>query len=115
MARLQAQLQEFAAERDWDQFHSPKNLIMALVGEIGELVEIFQWLTPEESSQVMQDHGSAERVREELADVMGYVLRLADVLDIDLSKALVDKIEVNRSKYPIDKAKGNATKYTDLK
>ena len=109
---LQRQLRDFAAERDWEQFHSPKNLVMALAGEVGELMEIFQWLTPDESAMVMTD--AAGRVREEMADVLAYLLRLADVLDVDLEAALAEKIVKNALKYPVETARSVATKYTDL-
>lgn len=101
IADLQRQLKEFAAERDWEQFHSPKNLVMALVGEAGELTELFQWLTPEESLRVMDDAASADRVRDEIADVLAYLLRLSDVLGVDLEEALAAKIIKNAAKYPI--------------
>ncbi|MDT0413709.1 MULTISPECIES: nucleotide pyrophosphohydrolase [Streptomyces] len=111
---LQQSLASFAAERDWEQFHTPKNLAMALTGECGELVEIFQWLTPDESTTVMDDPVRAARVREEMADVFAYLLRMADVLELDLERALADKIEVNRGKYPAHLARGRADKYTQL-
>jgi dCTP diphosphatase len=101
IADLQRQLREFAAERDWEQFHSPKNLVMALVGEAGELTELFQWLTPDESMRVMDDAASADRVRDEIADVLAYLLRLSDVLCVDLEEALAAKIIKNAAKYPI--------------
>jgi len=100
IADLQGQLREFAAERDWEQFHSPKNLVMALVGEVGELTELFQWLTPEESARIMDDAGAAAKVRDELADVLAYLLRLSDVLGVDLEEALAAKIIKNAAKYP---------------
>jgi NTP pyrophosphatase (non-canonical NTP hydrolase) len=100
IADLQRQLREFAAERDWEQFHSPKNLVMALVGEVGELTELFQWLTPEESARIMADSGAAGMVRDELADVLAYLLRLSDVLGVDLEEALAAKIIKNAAKYP---------------
>jgi len=109
---LQRQLRDFAAERDWEQFHSPKNLVMALAGEVGELMEIFQWLTPDESVRVMTD--AAGKVREEMADVLAYLLRLADVLDVDLEAALAEKMVKNAMKYPVETARSVATKYTDL-
>ncbi|MGW0699235.1 nucleotide pyrophosphohydrolase [Streptomyces sp. NPDC002867] len=111
---LQQVLARFAAERDWEQFHTPKNLAMALAGESGELLEIFQWLTPEESAAVMNEPGRAARVREEMADVLAYLLRMASVLDLDLEQALLEKIETNRRKYPADLARGRADKYTHL-
>jgi dCTP diphosphatase len=98
---LQDQLRQFAAERDWEQFHTPKNLVMALTGEAGELTEIFQWLTPEESAAVMADPGRATAVRDELADVLAYLLRLADVLGVDIEQALTDKMVKNAVKYPV--------------
>ena len=101
IADLQRQLREFAAERDWEQFHSPKNLVMALVGEAGELTELFQWLTPDESVGVMDDAASADRVRDEIADVLAYLLRLSDVLGVDLEEALAAKIIKNAAKYPV--------------
>ncbi|MFH8888670.1 nucleotide pyrophosphohydrolase [Streptomyces sp. NPDC017949] len=111
---LQQALAEFAAEREWEQFHTAKNLAMALAGETGELLELFQWLTPEESVTVMHDPQEATRVREEMADVFAYLLRMADVLGVDLEQALVEKIEVNGRKYPADRARGRADKYTQL-
>ncbi|MBM4251416.1 MAG: nucleotide pyrophosphohydrolase [Deltaproteobacteria bacterium] len=108
-------LRSFAAARDWDQFHTPKNLVMALSGEVGELTEIFQWLTPEQSAAVTATPAVAENVRDELADVMLYVLRLSDVLGVDLEAAIWAKLAKNAAKYPVDLAKGRATKYTELK
>lgn len=114
LSSLQHALAQFAAERDWEQFHTPKNLAMALASEGGELLEIFQWLTPQQSAQVMQDEVRAVQVREEMADVLAYLLRLSDVLDVDLEQALVEKIEKNRHKYPVRLARGKADKYTQL-
>ncbi|MFJ1562135.1 nucleotide pyrophosphohydrolase [Streptomyces mirabilis] len=111
---LQDELARFAAEREWEQFHTPKNLAMALAGESGELLEVFQWLTPEQSAQVMEDPARAVQVREEMADVFAYLLRLADVLGLDLEQALTEKIETNRRKYPVHVARGRADKYTQL-
>ncbi len=87
---------------------------MALSGEVGELVEIFQWLTPEQSTQIMHDSVDSERVRHELADVLAYLLRLADVLDIDILSALEAKMSLNSTKYPVELARGNAQKYDQL-
>jgi NTP pyrophosphatase (non-canonical NTP hydrolase) len=114
ISSLQRQLRRFAAERDWEQFHSPKNLVMALTGEVGELTELFQWLTPAESAAVMTGEAGAERVREEMADVLAYLLRLADVLDVDLEAALSAKIIKNAEKYPVRAARSSAAKYTDV-
>lgn len=114
IASLQRQLRDFAAERDWEQFHSPKNLVMALTGEVGELTEIFQWLSPEESASIMTTAVRAGQVREEMADVLAYLLRLADVLGVDLEVALAEKIVKNAVKYPVEGARGAAAKYRDL-
>lgn len=108
------ELRRFADERDWQQFHTPKNLVMALAGEAGELVEIFQWLTPKQSMAVMQDATAAQRVRDEIADVYGYLLRLCDVLDVDMQDALAVKIRSNAERYPVERARGSAAKHTDL-
>ena len=107
---IQTELARFAQERDWEQFHSPKNLSMALAGEAGELLEIFQWLTEEQSSRVSLTIKQLNAVSEELADIMIYTLRLADRLDIDLQTAIADKIEKNAARYTIEAAKGNAQK-----
>ena len=112
---LQRELREFAAQRNWQRFHTPKNLVMALTGEVGELVELFQWLTPEESAAVMTRPGQAERVREEVADVFAYLLQLTDVLDIDLAAALREKMQRNEQRYPVSLAKGRADKYDQLR
>ena len=111
---IQKQLSDFADERDWDQFHNPKNLAMALSVEASELVEIFQWLTPEQAEEIMSTNES-EHVKEEIADVMIYLIRLADKLNVDLEDAVADKIIKNGEKYPIDTSKGSTTKRTTLK
>jgi dCTP diphosphatase len=108
--RLAVRLRTFAQERDWEQFHTPKNLAMALSVESGELLELFQWLTPEQSHGITDAPAGAERVHEELADVLIYLVRLADVLDVDLEAAVEAKLKVNVQKYPIDLAYGNAAK-----
>lgn len=111
--RLREQLRQFAAERDWDRFHSPKNLAAALSVEAAELLEPFQWLSEEQSRSLPPD--SLERVTHELADVFLYLIRLADRLDVDLVAAAARKIELNARKYPVDKSRGSAAKYTDLR
>jgi dCTP diphosphatase len=108
---LQQRLAAFAAARDWDQFHSPKNLAMALSVEAAELVEEFQWLTEEQSRAL--DAVRHERVRLELADVFIYLLRLADRLDVDLVRAAGDKIEQNERKYPAERVRGDSRKYDE--
>lgn len=109
---LAKKLEEFAAERDWNQFHSPKNLAMALSVEAAELLEHFQWLTEVQSNSLPPE--KLEQVREEIADVLIYLTRLADKLGIDPLAAAFMKIEKNRGKYPIHKAKGSAKKSSDL-
>jgi dCTP diphosphatase len=109
---LRIRLAAFVAERDWDQFHSPKNLIMALVAEVGELVEHFQWLTAEQSSSLPPE--TLAEVELEIADVLLFLLRLCDKLAIDPLAAAAKKLELNANKYPIEKARGRATKYDKL-
>lgn len=111
---LTAQLREFAKEREWEQFHTPKNLAMALSGEAGELLSEFQWLRDDEIPGWLRNPANRTAVEHEIADVFGYLLRLADVLGTDLEKALRAKIRVNGKKYPVELARGNATKYTSL-
>lgn len=112
---LRDQLRQFAAERNWEQFHTPRNLLLALVGEVGELAELFQWVSDEQAAVIMRDEQLAARVREELADVLGYVVQLADALGIDLYEALRAKIILNAEKYPAGLAHGTAAKYTELR
>ena len=101
---LTLRLRSFAHERDWQQFHTPKNLVMAMTGEVGELTELFQWLTQEESTNIMRDPDTARQVRHEIADVLAYLLRLSDVLGIDIAAALLEKITINAEKYPVSGA-----------
>lgn len=108
---LKERLRDFAAERDWDQFHSPKNLAMALIGEAGELVEHFQWLTEAESAGLSAE--KLEEVKLELADILIYLIRLADKLDVDLVQAADQKMKLNERKYPADRVRGDARKYTE--
>jgi dCTP diphosphatase len=107
---LQLRLREFSDARDWEQFHSPKNLAMALAGEVGELLEIFQWLSEAESSDLGDE--DRDRVAEEVADIQIYLLRLADVLSVPLPAAVEGKIAENERKYPVGESRGNATKYS---
>lgn len=109
---IQKSLREFAKERDWDQFHNPKNLAMALSGEAGELLEIFQWLSAEQSLKENLHEEDLKSVTDEIADVVIYALRLSDKLGIDLESAIDNKIKKNAEKYPVDLAKGNAIKYS---
>ncbi|MFB7724441.1 nucleotide pyrophosphohydrolase [Nocardia sp. NPDC056100] len=105
----------FSQRRDWERFHTPKNLVMALTGEVGELAEIFQWLTPEQSQAICDDELGRVKVEHEVADVMMYLLRLAAVLDIDLASAVQTKLLVNEERYPVELARGRAAKYSELK
>ncbi|MEU9093479.1 nucleotide pyrophosphohydrolase [Streptomyces sp. NPDC087901] len=98
---LQQRLAAFAAARDWGQYHTPKNLASALSVEAAELVEIFQWLTPEQSARVMEDPGTAPRVADEVADVLAYLLQFCEVLGIDALAALAAKIERNERRFPV--------------
>jgi dCTP diphosphatase len=111
LTELQERVRAFAEARDWDQFHSPKNLAMALAVEAAELVEQFQWLTEAESA--VPDARTLAAVRLEAADVLIYLVRLADKLGIDLLDAAAEKIALNEQKYPADRVRGDARKYTD--
>ena len=107
---IQSRLADFAKDRDWEQFHSPKNLSMALAGEVGELLEIFQWLTEEQSQRSSLTKDQLAAATDELADVLIYALRLADKLDIDLQDAVSTKINKNALRYTVEASKGNAAK-----
>lgn len=108
---LREKINAFVKERDWDQFHTPKNLAMAMIVEAAELVEQFQWNTPEESQTLTPE--KREAVSHELADTLVYLLRIAEVLEIDLIEATNQKIVLNTKKYPVEKARGKNNKYTD--
>jgi len=108
---LQRRLREFANEREWDRFHSPKNLSIALAVEASELLERFQWLTDEESRRLVECPEDYRAVIEEVADVMIYLIRLADKLDVDLEQAVAAKMHKNAERYPVNLARGNAMKY----
>jgi NTP pyrophosphatase (non-canonical NTP hydrolase) len=109
---LRIRLAQFATERDWDQFHNPKNLAMAVAGEAGELVEHFQWLDFEQAQNLPQ--ATRDEVALECADVLLFLLRLCDRLDIDLGAAAEKKLALNAKKYPVEKSRGRATKYNKL-
>ena len=110
LTALAAKLRLFARERDWEQFHTPKNLAMALTVEAAELQEIFQWLNGGDSAALSAK--DRQRVAEELADVLLYLVRLADVMKIDLERAALDKLALNAEKYPADKVRGRSDKYS---
>ncbi|MBI9093169.1 MAG: nucleotide pyrophosphohydrolase [Desulfobacterium sp.] len=111
MEALKQKLREFAKARDWDQFHSPKNLAMALSVEVAELVEHFQWLTQEES--YITEPEKLEAIRQEIGDILIYLTRLSDKLGIDPLQASRDKIEINGRKYPVEAVRGSARKYNE--
>lgn len=110
MAEFQRRFRKFVAERDWEQFHSPKNLAMALAGEVGELLEHFQWLTQDESRNLPEE--ARQAVAEEIADIQIYLATLADRLGIEIGPAVALKMKHNAEKYPADQARGSARKYT---
>ncbi len=112
MKELIEKLRKFADERDWEQFHSPKNLSMALTVEAGEILECFQWLTEEQSKNLNPE--ALKRVKEEIGDVQIYLARLADQLGFSPLEAAEEKLKQNKKKYPVEKVKGKAKKYTEL-
>jgi dCTP diphosphatase len=112
LRELRDRLRDFAAARDWNQFHSPKNLAIALSVEAGELLEHFQWLSDKES--LTAPPSKVGEIEKEMADVLLYLIRLADMLNVDLIQAAVEKIRINARKYPVEKSRGSAKKYTEL-
>lgn len=114
LADLKARVLAFVRARDWEQFHSPKNLSMALAAESGELMEHFLWSTSEESKAVAADAAKRGKIADELADVVIYALEFANITGLDLAAAIEAKMAVNAKKYPVEKAKGRSDKYTDL-
>lgn len=112
LVELRDALRAFAVERDWDQFHSPRNLAAALAVEAAELLEPFQWLTDEQSRELSTEARAA--VEQEMADVLLYLVRLADKLGVDLEQAARAKIELNAQKYPVERARGSSRKYDEL-
>jgi NTP pyrophosphatase (non-canonical NTP hydrolase) len=114
LEELAGRLRRFAHDREWEQFHTPKNLAMALAGEVGELLAELQWLTPKESARAMEDPEAAGRLRSELADVMVYLTRLADVLDVDLVEAAHAKLDQSERRYSVEAYRGSARKAPPL-
>ena len=112
VVELTTLVRSFADSRDWQQFHTARNLVLALVGETGELAAEFQWISDDKIVNALQDADKREAVGSELADVFIYLLRLADVTGINLAEELKKKIAINEKRYPVDKAKGSAAKYT---
>ena len=113
LEKVQLRLREFSKERDWKQYHNPKNLVMALSVEVAELVEIFQWSNDGGLSEI-QDPKIRKKIENEIADVFNYLVQLVDILDIDLEESSLNKIKENAKKYPIEKSKGRSVKYTDF-
>ena len=114
VAELKARILAFVRERDWEQFHAPKNLSMALAAEAAELMEHFLWATPEQSRAIVHDPAKRAKIAEELADVVIYAMEFANATGLDLASTIEAKMAANGKKYPVEKAKGRADKYTDL-
>jgi dCTP diphosphatase len=114
VAELKAAVGTFVAERDWQQFHDPKSLVMALASEVGELADHFRWLTNEQSRDVAVDPEHAEAIAHELADIMMFAVEFAAVCEIDIASAITAKLEINEARYPVAKAKGSNRKYDRL-
>ncbi len=114
VAELKARILAFVRERDWEQFHAPKNLSMALAAEAAELMEHFLWATPEQSRAIVHDPAKRAKIAEELADVVIYALEFANATGLDLASTIEAKMIANGKKYPVEKAKGRADKYTEL-
>ncbi len=106
--QLVAEVRRFAEERDWVQFHDPKSLVLALMGEVGEMAELIQWLPADKAAEVASTPPLQRRVADELADVFTYLLRLSDVLDVDLERAFAEKLERSRRRFPVDAVRGVA-------
>jgi NTP pyrophosphatase (non-canonical NTP hydrolase) len=114
VAELKDRVLAFVRERDWEQFHAPKNLSMALAAEAGELMEHFLWATPEQSREIAQSAAKRTKIAEELADVVIYALEFANATQLDVAAIIEAKMAANAKKYPVEKAKGRSDKYTDL-
>ncbi len=114
VAEIKTRVLEFARERDWEQFHAPKNLSMALAAEAGELMEHFLWASSEESRETVSDPAKRAKIEEELSDVVIYAIEFANMTGIDLAAAIERKMAANAAKYPVEKAKGRSVKYDEL-
>ena len=114
LAELKSRVLAFARERDWEQFHAPKNLSMALAAEAGELMEHFLWATSEASRTIARDPAKRQKIEEELADVVIYALEFANMTGINVAAVIETKMAANAKKYPVEKAKGRSEKYTEL-
>lgn len=113
LENLRKEVAQFAKDRDWDQFHSVRNLVLAMIGEVGEVAEILQWTDDDKVTELL-NVGGRERLAEELADVLIYLVRVADRSGVNLEQAVRDKLKSNDQKYPKDKSRGSAKKYTEL-
>ena len=114
LAELKLEIAEFAREREWQPFHDPKNLVMAMVSEVGELAEHFRWVRSEDALSTAVDPANAEAIAHELADVLMFALEFANVCEIDIAAAIESKLAINRQRYPVEKAKGKSDKYDRL-
>lgn len=114
LAELKTHVLAFVRERDWEQFHSPKNLSMALAAESGELMEHFLWASGEQSNAIARDPAKRAKIADELADVVIYALEFANMTGIDVAAAIETKMAANAKKYPVEKARGRSDKYTEL-
>lgn len=112
--KIEKLIKNFVNERQWDQFHSPKNLSMALNVEASELLEIFQWMPESESKSVMNDPVKMKAIQEELADIAYYLILMSSKLNINLEQAMLEKMKLNESKYPANKSQGNSKKYDEF-
>jgi len=114
LGELKKLVSHFRDERDWKQFHKPKDLAISVSVEAGELLELFQWKTDSEVRNILDDPAKLEQLKHEIADIVVYCLAMSDIIAFDLADAIRNKLESNAKKYPIDKSKGKATKYTEL-
>ena len=114
LAELKVRVAEFRDERDWKQFHNPKDLAVSISIEAAELLELFQWKSHDQVQEALADHQHLERVQEEIADIVVYCLNMSDTMGFDLAAAIIAKLDKNAAKYPADKARGTAKKYTEL-
>lgn len=114
LKQVQARLREFASDRAWEQFHTPRNLLLALVGEVGELAAEFQWMNDMDVPAMLADEQHRAALTSELADVAIYLLRLSDVLGVDLVEAIDQKLQLNAKRYPVEASRGRAVKYNRL-
>jgi len=115
ISAIKNELRTFVSDREWEKYHTPKNLVSAFAVEAAELLEIFQWMSEDEQENLKEQPETLEHIKEEFADCMNYLLRFADVMNIDIEKTLWDKIEKNKQKYPVESSKGDYVKYDKRK